>query len=101
MSTAKKQLSRLIKNNFMNPFEKNSEDEEAKRLIRESKAMDRPLSAEEEIESDKFLTANEQLQKELGQNFLDMDSNEAAVLIEKRVKENDDKVQKEIAEMTK
>ena len=85
----------------MNPFEKNSEDEEAKRLIRESKAMDRPLSAEEEIESDKFLTANEQLQKELGQNFLDMDSNEAAVLIEKRVKENDDKVQKEIAEMTK
>jgi hypothetical protein len=85
----------------MNSFEKNSEDEEAERLIRESKAMDRPLSAEEEIESDKFLTANEQLQKELGQNFLDMDSNEAAVLIEKRVKENDDKVQKEIVEMTK
>jgi len=101
MSTAKKQSLRLIKNNFMNSFEKNSEDEEAERLIRESKAMDRPLSAEEEIESDKFLTANEQLQKELGQNFLDMDSNEAAVLIEKRVKENDDKVQKEIVEMTK
>jgi len=56
--------------------------------------MDRPLSAEEEIESDKFLTANEQLQKELGQNFLDMDSNEAAVLIEKRVKKMTTKCKK-------
>jgi hypothetical protein len=84
----------------MNPFEKNSEDEEAERLIRESKAMDRKFSAEEEIELDKIATANEQLEKELGQAFLDMETNAAAVLIEKRVKENDAQVQKEITEMT-
>lgn len=90
----------------MNPFEKfpqgNEEEEKlsTEEMIKMAKAMEMPLSEEQQIDLGKKAMASEQLEEERGRHFLEMDANDAAVLIEQRVKENDEKLAKEIEEMT-
>lgn len=90
----------------MNPFEKFPQGgEEEKKLsteemIKMAKEMERPLTEEEQINLGKKALASEQLEEERGRHFLEMDANDAAVLLEQRVKENDEKLAKEIEELT-